>query len=58
MYDNIKQLKAKVAGLESQVDLLESELVHLNEMLVQCGFAEGIQTLKESMVEMLESEAS
>ena len=51
--ENSKQLKAQVASLESQVDLLEAELVHLNEMLVACGFPEGIQTLKATMQEVL-----
>ncbi|MBI3508700.1 MAG: hypothetical protein HY069_03580 [Chlamydiia bacterium] len=53
-----KQLKAKVAGLESQIDVLEAELIHLNEMLMGCGFPEGIKTLKETMQEVLSEQAS
>ena len=53
--NNVKgQLKAKkIARLESQVDLLEAELMHLHEMLVRCGFPEGIKTLKETVNEVL-----
>ena len=51
--DNTLHLKAKVASLESRIDLLESELMHLNEMLIRCGFSEGIKTLKETIEELL-----
>lgn len=52
-----QQLNARVATLESHVDMLESELTYLNDMLVRCGFSEGIKTLKETVVELLEEEA-
>lgn len=52
--DNKEQLlKARVASLESHVDMLESELGYLNDMLVRCGFSDGIQTLKETVMELL-----
>jgi hypothetical protein len=53
-----KIFKATIARLESQVDFLESELTNLHDLLVRCGFSEGIKTLKESAQELLESEVS
>jgi hypothetical protein len=44
----------QIAALESRVDHLETELSYLNKILIQCGFPEGIATLKESVMEMLE----
>ena len=41
------------AALESQVDHLETELTSLNELLVELGFSEGIATLKETALQML-----
>lgn len=52
----INQLKTKIAILESQVDLQEAELVHLHEMLIRCGFPEGITTLKATVEEYLSEE--
>ncbi len=52
-----KLLKARVANLESQLDMLESELSYLNEMLVRCGFSDGISTLKETVEELLAEES-
>ncbi len=49
-----KQANATIAKLESKVDLLEAELIYLNKILVQAGFPEGIQTLKETVNELLE----
>jgi hypothetical protein len=43
-----------IANLESRVDYLETELSYLNKILIQCGFPEGIVTLKESVMEMLQ----
>ena len=43
-----------IATLESRVDYLETELSYLNKILIQCGFPEGIATLKESVMEMLQ----
>jgi hypothetical protein len=54
----LHQLKARVASLESKVDMLESELMYLNDMLVRCGFPEGINTLKETVQELLSEESS
>jgi hypothetical protein len=53
-----KELMKRVAFLESKLDMLESELTYLNGMLVDCGFSEGIETLKETVEEMLSEESS
>lgn len=44
----------KVAVLESRIDFLETELSYLNNLLVECGFPEGIITLKATAEELLE----
>lgn len=43
----------KIATLESLVDYLKTEISHLNQMLIDCGFSEGIITLKQSVEEFL-----
>ena len=48
-----KELNRKIAGLETKVDFLESELSYLNTLLTQCGFSHGIQTLKLTVEEIL-----
>jgi hypothetical protein len=48
------ELHRKVASLESKVDMLESELGYLNDLLVRCGFPEGISTLKATVEDLLE----
>lgn len=50
-----KLLQTRVAFLESQVDLLETELTNLNDLLISCGFPEGIKTLKCTVEEILAS---
>lgn len=49
---NIKDI---VAILETKVDVLESELHRLNDMLIRVGFTEGIETLKSTIAELLSS---
>ncbi|MCX6990934.1 MAG: hypothetical protein NTX49_07740 [Chlamydiae bacterium] len=51
--EQMKELRGKVASLESKVDLLEAELIYLNEILTRCGFPEGIMTLKSTVEELL-----
>ncbi len=53
-----KNLNARVAYLESKVDMLETELGYLNEILMQCGFPEGIATLKMTVEDMLQEDPS
>ncbi|MBX7065709.1 MAG: hypothetical protein K1X28_00620 [Parachlamydiales bacterium] len=43
----------KIAALESLVDYLKTEISYLNQILVDCGFSEGITTLKMAVEEML-----
>lgn len=50
-YNN--DLKARIASLESKIDMLEAELNYLNEILIQCGFSKGISTLKATVEEIL-----
>jgi hypothetical protein len=52
-----KKIDARTASLETRVDLLEAELSYLNKILIQCGFQEGIATLKEAAEELLREEA-
>ncbi len=51
--NNTSALLSKIARLESKVDLLESELSYLNHILIECGFPEGIATLKMTVEELL-----
>ena len=48
-----KELDNKIAVLESQVDMLETELSYIDTILLQCGFPEGIKTLKKTVEELL-----
>ena len=57
MDNPLRQLKARVASLESKIDMLESELTYLDDMLVRCGFPEGVITLKATVQELLAEDA-
>lgn len=46
-------LNKKIATLESLVDYLQTELSYLNQILVDCGFCEGIATLKMAAEELI-----
>ena len=48
---------ARVAFLESKIDMLESELTYLNDILVKCGFTNGITTLKSTLEDLLAEDA-
>ena len=50
MDQNIKKV---LAGLQSRIDHLETELSYLNELLIKCGFDEGIITLKSTAEELV-----
>jgi hypothetical protein len=56
--NNTTELNSKIAGLESQVDLLESELSYIDQLLLKCGFPEGIKTLKMTVEELLSQGAT
>lgn len=49
----MEDLNKKVATLESLVDYLKTELINLNTLLLDCGFSEGLATLKTSAAEFL-----
>jgi hypothetical protein len=49
----MEDVNKKVATLESLVDYLKTELTNLNTLLLDCGFTEGIETLKTSAAEFL-----
>ncbi len=52
--DGLEQkLRAKMALLESQMDFMESDMTHLDDMLKECGFPEGLKTLKTSVEEFI-----
>ena len=51
--NNTTELNSKIAGLESQVDYLEAELSYIDQLLLKCGFPEGIKTLKMTVEELL-----
>ena len=46
MIENKNKDNNTIAMLESRIDYLETEFSYLNEILIQCGFPEGITTLK------------
>ena len=48
----------KIAALESLVDYLKTEISYLNQILVECGFSEGINTLKMAAEEMIKGLAN
>lgn len=43
----------KIAALESLVDYLKTEISYLNQILVECGFTDGIVTLKQTVEDFL-----
>ncbi len=49
----MEDLNKKIATLESLVDYLKTELTTLNALLLDCGFTEGLTTLKDSATEFL-----
>ncbi len=54
MHSKEQELLACIARMESRVDLLETELSYIHEMLIRCGFPEGITSLKDTMQELIE----
>ena len=55
MEEDVKSLRTRVAVLESQLDMMLAERDHLNQMLITCGFMEGIPTLMKTVEEVLSS---
>jgi hypothetical protein len=50
--------RSYTAKLESKIDMLETELSYLDEMLVQCGFPRGIETLKGTVNDLLNEDSA
>jgi len=42
-----------LARLESKLDHLETELTYLNHLLINAGFMNGVETLKETIEQMI-----
>jgi len=51
-----KDLLKKLAKLETVNDQLAAELNYLERLTRALGFAEGLKTLKDAAIEMLEAE--
>ncbi len=51
--NNNNDLQRKVAILESKLDQVESELSYIHKLLLDCGFPEGVKTLKMTIEELL-----
>ncbi|MEX0962100.1 MAG: hypothetical protein WDZ28_04500 [Simkaniaceae bacterium] len=47
-------LERKIAKLESLCDQLQAERNHLDQLLKEIGFEEGLKTLREAAIEMLD----
>lgn len=45
--------KKKIAKLESFNDFLQTELAYLDQILRECGFPEGVASLKETVEELI-----
>lgn len=44
-----------IASLQSKIDHLETELSYVHEMLVKVGFENGITTIKETLLEVIDT---
>ena len=53
---NDKKLEKKIAKLESVNDQIIAEIRHLDEIAMKLGFCEGLKTLKEAAIELIEME--
>lgn len=51
---NEKRLLKKIAKLESLNDQLQAEFNFLDKVLKKVGFDDGIQTLKEAAIELID----
>ena len=54
--ETVAELKRKVAGLETQLDFMETQFSRLNELLIEFGFDNGMVTLAESLEEAVDIE--
>jgi len=53
MKNNNIDLCRTISYLETRLDILETELSNLDELLVKTGFPDGIETLKETALELI-----
>ncbi|MBS0629936.1 MAG: hypothetical protein JSS30_06940 [Verrucomicrobia bacterium] len=53
-----EDLKKRISELESINDQLAAELRYLDELLKEIGFEDGLITLKEAALELLEQDQS
>ena len=51
-----KNLEKSCARLESQIDVLETEIRVMDKLLLDVGFPEGIRSLKKAAEELLSDE--
>lgn len=48
------ELLKKIAKLESLYDQLQSEMNYIDKLLKEVGFEEGLETLKEAAIELID----
>ena len=53
---NPRELRTKMAQMESSCDILETELDYLNRLLKQCGFSDGLVSFKSTVEALLREE--
>lgn len=53
---NERELRQKISELESVNDQLIAEMHFLNDLLVEVGFEEGLESLKAAAKELIEIE--
>ena len=58
MSTNSRELTAQIGMLETKIDVLETELSYLHEILMRCGFPHGIYTLKATVEDILSKQES
>lgn len=49
-----EELLKKIAKLESICDQLQSEMNYIDTLLREVGFEEGLETLKEAAIELID----
>ncbi len=50
-----KELLRRQAQLESENDMLRTELEYLDQLMRQAGFSDGLATVKATALELIES---
>ena len=51
--NNKEELRRKIGYLESRIDQLETEFAYIHSLLLECGFPDGVNTLKKTIVQLL-----